>query len=76
MALYLKIFVRPYSIIVPNFKFLSQSARFPQILTDSSPAISYNLLCNTGRLVLFLQFTVQYWMTDTVLAIYCAILDD
>ena len=38
MALCLKIFVRPYSIIVPNFKFLSQSARFPQILTDSSPA--------------------------------------
>ena len=38
MALYLKIFVRPNSIIVPNFKFLSQSARFPQILTDSSPA--------------------------------------
>ena len=32
MALYLKIFVRPYSNIVPNFKFLSQSVQFPQIL--------------------------------------------
>ena len=44
MALYLKIFVRPYSIIVQNFKFLSQSARFPQILKDSSPATTFGLL--------------------------------
>ena len=32
MALYLKIFIRPYSIIVLNFTILSQSAQFPQIL--------------------------------------------
>ena len=37
MALYLKIFVRPYSIIMPNFKFLSQNAQFPQILRIPLP---------------------------------------
>ena len=40
MALYLKIFVRPYSIIMPNFKFLSQNAQFPQILRIPLPLIA------------------------------------
>ena len=39
MALYLKMFVRSYSIIVPNFKFVSQSAQFGQNLTPTTPTI-------------------------------------
>ena len=37
MALYLKMFVKSYSIIVPNFKFVSQSARFGQNFTPTTP---------------------------------------
>ena len=48
MALYLKIFVRPYSIIVPNFKFLSQSAQFPQILHISLPLSNCLVLIKTS----------------------------
>ena len=39
MALHLKMFVRSYSIIVPNFKFVSQSARFGQNFTPTTPTI-------------------------------------
>ena len=37
MALFLKMFVRSYSITVPNFKFVSQSARFGQNFTPTTP---------------------------------------
>ena len=37
MALYIKMFAWSYSIIVPNFKFVSQSARFGQNFTPTTP---------------------------------------
>ena len=40
MALFLKMFVRSYSITVPNFKFVSQSARFGQNFTPTTPTIN------------------------------------
>ena len=40
MALHLKMLVRSYSIIVPNFNFVSQSARFGQNLTPTTPTTS------------------------------------
>ena len=39
MALFLKMFVMSYSITVPNFKFVSQSARFGQNFTPTTPTI-------------------------------------
>ena len=39
MALYLKMFVWSYSITVPNFKFVSQSARLGQNFTPTTPTI-------------------------------------
>ena len=39
MALSLKMFVMSYSIIVPNFKFVSQSARFGQTFTATTPTM-------------------------------------
>ena len=39
MALFLKVFVRSYSITVPNFKFVSQSARFGINFTPTTPTI-------------------------------------
>ena len=43
MALYLKMFVRSYSIIVLNFKFVSQSARFGQNFTPTTPTMVQKL---------------------------------
>ena len=37
MALFLKMFVRSYSITVSNFKFASQSARFGQNFMPTTP---------------------------------------
>ena len=55
MALYLKMFVRSYSIIVPNFKFVSQSAQFGQNFTPTTPTrtVGYCFitpLCYSSRL--------------------------
>ena len=37
LRIYLKMFVWSYSIIVPNFKFVSQSAQFGQNFTPTTP---------------------------------------
>ena len=41
MVLFLKMFARSYSIIVPNSKFVSQSARFGQNFTATTPTNRY-----------------------------------
>ena len=49
MALFLKMFVRSYSVTVPNFKFVSQGARFGQNFTPTTPTKKTDRQTNTGK---------------------------
>ena len=64
MALFLKMFVRSYSITVPKFKFVSQSARFGKNFTPSTTTISTPCKSMRGNKFVDLLSTVEFLQTD------------